>query len=231
MESGNLRSGCGKGTLVERVVGNLLRLAGNFFEQILRRHAVVAQSVAHVPHRLVEHARNLVQTGQVVFVIFHVAERGIEGQRSVSQVNAAKLRRRHLPVFELCARRGASRKLRSISARLSFSCSGNPVTSMASKRASAWRACSMIVGNRLVGKIAQPVVVAVVSNLGGKLRLGAQRVLPLLGEQTIEFRPAWRLDGIVLVGSRVRVIQGVSNPGSKPRCSQDQSSMQKIQSV
>jgi hypothetical protein len=44
-----------------------------------------------------------------------------------------------------------------------------------------------IVGNRLVGKIAQPIVVAIVANLGGKFRLGAQRVLPLIGEQTIEF--------------------------------------------
>jgi len=44
-----------------------------------------------------------------------------------------------------------------------------------------------IAGNRLVGKIAQSIVVAIVANLGGEFRLGAQRVLPLIGEQTIEF--------------------------------------------
>src|ERR1700674_3442099 len=44
-----------------------------------------------------------------------------------------------------------------------------------------------IVGNCLVGEIAQAVVVAIVANLGGKFGLGAQRVLPLIGEQTIEF--------------------------------------------
>src|SRR5580704_3426259 len=44
-----------------------------------------------------------------------------------------------------------------------------------------------IIGNCLVGEIAQAIVVAIVSNLGGKFRLGAQRVLPLIGEQTIEF--------------------------------------------
>src|SRR4029077_2059265 len=44
-----------------------------------------------------------------------------------------------------------------------------------------------IVGNCLVGKIAQAVVVAIVADLGGKFRLGAQRVLPFVGEQAIEF--------------------------------------------
>jgi hypothetical protein len=43
------------------------------------------------------------QTRQIVFVIFLIAERGIEGERCVSEVNAAKLRGRHLPVFELRA--------------------------------------------------------------------------------------------------------------------------------
>src|SRR5713226_5758446 len=47
-----------------------------------------------------------------------------------------------------------------------------------------------IVGNCLVGEIAQAIVVAIVSDLSGKFRLGAQRVLPLIGEQTIEFGPS-----------------------------------------
>jgi len=47
-----------------------------------------------------------------------------------------------------------------------------------------------IVGNRLVRKIAELIVVAIVPNLGGKLRLGTQRVLPLIGEQTTEFGAA-----------------------------------------
>ena len=44
-----------------------------------------------------------------------------------------------------------------------------------------------IVGDRLVGKIAQPIVVTIVANLGGKFGLRAQRVLPLIGQQAIEF--------------------------------------------
>jgi len=44
-----------------------------------------------------------------------------------------------------------------------------------------------IVGDGLVRKIAQPIVVAIVSYLSGKFRLRAQRVLPLNGEQAIEF--------------------------------------------
>src|SRR5208337_2269765 len=91
---GELAQRLGEGTLVERVVGNLLRLTGHFFEQILRRHAVVAQSVAGISQSL------------------------------------------------NCAASSASRKLRSIREWLSFSCSGNPVTSIASKRASDWRLCS-----------------------------------------------------------------------------------------
>ena len=81
----------------------------------------------------------------------------------------------------------ASRKLRTISAWLSFSCSGKSgdVDGLETRQ----RLTSMfeIVGNRFVRKIAQPIVVAIVPNLGGKFRLGAQRVLPLIGEQTIEF--------------------------------------------
>src|SRR5208282_2763911 len=44
-----------------------------------------------------------------------------------------------------------------------------------------------IVGNCLIREIAQPIVVAIVTNLSGKFRLRTQRVLPLIGEQTIEF--------------------------------------------
>src|SRR6266403_3106432 len=56
-----------------------------------------------------------------------------------------------------------------------------------------------IVGNCLIGKIAQAIVVAIVSNLGGKFRLGAQRVFPLIGEQAIEFVSSgfeWLLGGL-----------------------------------
>ena len=61
---------------------------------------------------------------------------------------------------------------------------------MASKRASACRVCSRSSAIALIGKIAEPIVVAIVPNLGGEFRLGAQRVLPLIGEQTIEFGAA-----------------------------------------
>jgi hypothetical protein len=43
-----------------------------------------------VSHGLIQHARNLVQPRQVVFVVLHVTERRIEGERSVSEVNAAE---------------------------------------------------------------------------------------------------------------------------------------------
>src|SRR5437899_54955 len=44
-----------------------------------------------------------------------------------------------------------------------------------------------IVGNCLVGEIAQAIVVAIVANLSGEFGLGAQCVLPLIREQAIEF--------------------------------------------
>ena len=47
-----------------------------------------------------------------------------------------------------------------------------------------------IVGNRLIREIAEPIVVTIVANLRGKFRLGAQRVLLLLGEQASEFGAA-----------------------------------------
>jgi hypothetical protein len=52
-----------------------------------------------------------------------------------------------------------------------------------------------IVGNGLVRKIAQAIVVTIVANLGGQLGLGAQGVLPFLGEQAIQFGAA-RFEGL-----------------------------------
>ncbi len=101
-------------------------------------------------------------------------------------MNTAKLRRGHLPVFEL---RGverlaqASQHQRVVEPFL-LGKSGDIDGLEASQRLTS---VFEIVGNRLVRKIAQPIVVAIVSNLGGELGLGAQRVLPLIGEQTIEF--------------------------------------------
>ena len=63
---------------------------------------MIAESVAHLFHGLVEHSRKLMQPGQIIFVILHTAERRIERQGSVSQVNTAELRRRHLPVSKFC---------------------------------------------------------------------------------------------------------------------------------
>jgi hypothetical protein len=45
-----------------------------------------------------------------------------------------------------------------------------------------------IVRDRLVGQIAQPVVVTAIADVGSKFRLRAQRVFPLIGKQAIEFR-------------------------------------------
>ena len=45
-----------------------------------------------------------------------------------------------------------------------------------------------IVGNCLIGKVAQAVVVAVVTDVGGEFGLRTQRVLSLIGEEAIEFR-------------------------------------------
>ena len=88
-----------------------------------------------------------------------------------------------------CARSSASRKLRTMSLWLSCSCreSGDIDGLKARHRLPS---VFEIVGNRPIGKIAEPIVVAIVPNLGGEFRLGAQRVLPLIGEQTIEFGAA-----------------------------------------
>ena len=42
-----------------------------------------------------------------------------------------------------------------------------------------------IVANGLVRKVAQAVVVTIIAHLGGQLGLGAEGVLPFLGEQAI----------------------------------------------
>jgi hypothetical protein len=100
-----------------------------------------------------------------------------------------KLRGRHLPVFELSAVESLAqtadhqRMVEFFLLRKSGDVDGF-------KTRQRLTGVFEIVGNRLVRKIAEPIVVAIVSNLGGKLRLRAQRVLPLIGEQTIEFGSA-----------------------------------------
>src|SRR5271170_2062960 len=46
----------GERALVEGIVGNVLCLTGYFLEQILWGHQMVAQAVAHMSNRLIEHA-------------------------------------------------------------------------------------------------------------------------------------------------------------------------------
>ena len=46
-----------------------------------------------------------------------------------------------------------------------------------------------IVGNRLIGQIAQAIVVTVVADMSSQFGLRAQRIFPLVGKQAIEFRP------------------------------------------
>ena len=170
---GKLAQRVGEWALVERVVGNVLRLSWTLSRADTSaacggragRRACVAMAWS-------SDARDLAQTGQVVFVIFHVAEGGIESERSVSEVNAAKLRRRHLPVFEL---RGVERFAQAAQhqrvVELFLLGESGDVDGLEARQ----RVASVfeILGNRLVRKIAQPIVVAIVANLGGKLRAGA----------------------------------------------------------
>ena len=76
---GKLAQRRGKRTLVERVAGDLLRLSGHLLEQIPRRYAMVAQTVAHMFHRLIQYAWNLSKAARVIPVVFRVAEGRIEG--------------------------------------------------------------------------------------------------------------------------------------------------------
>jgi len=102
-------------------------------------------------------------------------------------MNAPELRRRHFPVFEWRAvdpfvqaadhqrevelfLLGKTRDIDRIKAR-------NRLARM-----------FKIIGNRLVRKIAEPVVIAIISDLRGQFGLRAQCVLSLLGKQPVEFR-------------------------------------------
>ena len=73
-----------------------------------------------------------------------------------------------------------------------------------------------IVGDRLVGKIAEPIVVAVVADLGGEFGLSAQRVFPLVGEQAIEFG-ATRLQTLFGAQSRAAEETRASDPSTSKK--------------
>ena len=153
---------------------------------------MVAQTFAHVFHRLLENARDLAQAGQVVLVVFHVTERRIRSQRSAGQVNAVELRRRHLPVFELRALNRfpqAPHHKRAVE----FLRLRKPSDIDGFEALERLTGVLEVLGDRLVRKIAQPIVISIIPYLGGKFRLRAERVFPLLGEQMIQFRaPAFQ---------------------------------------
>ena len=88
-------------TLVQGTIRDSLRLPGYFFQQIFRRHQVVAQPLPHVAGRLIQHSRNLLQARAIVLVVLNIAKRRVERQGCVPQVDTSELRRGHFPVFEL----------------------------------------------------------------------------------------------------------------------------------
>src|SRR5580700_532128 len=186
---GELAQWFGEWTLVERIVGDSLRLVGDFFEQKSRRYEMIAQAIAHASHGLIEHTRNLVQTRYVILVILDVAEWRIVGQQGVAEVNAAKLAGGHFPVFEL---RGvellmqAAQHERVVEALLLRETGDVDGLEACERDTRVFE----IVGEGLIGEIAKAIVVAIVSYLRGELGLSAQRVLPLLGKQAIEFGAA-----------------------------------------
>ena len=105
------------------------------------------------------------------------------------QMDAAKLRCGHLPVFEAGAveRFAQTAQHQRLVELFLLGKSGDVDGLKARQRLTR---VFEIVGNGLVGKIAQPIVVTVVSDLSGEFGLRAQRVLPLLGQQAIEFGAA-----------------------------------------
>src|SRR6266404_2559709 len=113
-------------------------------------------------------------------------------------MNAAKLRGRHLPIFELRAvERFMQAPQHQGAVELFLLWKSNDINGLKARQ--CLTSVFEVVGNCLVRKIAQAIVVAIVSNLGGKFRLGAQRVLPLIGEQAIEFVSSgfeWLLGGL-----------------------------------
>ena len=103
-------------------------------------------------------------------------------------MNAAKLRRRHLPILEWRAlERFPQAAQHECAVELLLLRKACDIDRFEARERLA--SVFEIRGNRLAGEIAQPVVVPVVPNVGGQFRLSAQRVFPLIVQQTIQFRP------------------------------------------
>lgn len=93
-ESGNFRNGSVNELLLR------LSLGRHLFQQILRRHKPIAQSIAHMSDGFVENGGDLVQSRQIVLVIFHRAQRHIKSDGGVFEVDPVELSGWHFPSLE-----------------------------------------------------------------------------------------------------------------------------------
>ena len=75
-------------------------LAGQFLEHELGRHQAVLEALSHHLGRLIEHARDLVQPGNVILVVRHGIERHAQRQIGQPGVDAILLVHRHLIILQ-----------------------------------------------------------------------------------------------------------------------------------
>ena len=76
-------------------------MAGQFFEDELRRHEAVLHALAQDVGGLGEDARNLMQPGNVILVVLHRIERDGERQIGEPGVDTALLVHRHLIILQV----------------------------------------------------------------------------------------------------------------------------------
>ncbi len=159
---------------------------------------MIVQAKLHVGRHLVEHARNLVQAGDVVLVVLGVGEGHLRGYGGKAEVDATKLLNRHLPVMELGAINGlfevAHHELlvKRLVVRESRGVDGLEDFEL------LLRVLDLF-GNCVRRVIAEAVVVASITDVGREFRIGTERVFPLglkgvtqLGAAGVEARTVLR---------------------------------------
>src|SRR5262245_39683607 len=93
----------GERCLFRFLFGNACSLLRHLYEQDLGWHQAIFHTLAHLDHDFFEDARELAQASDVVVVVFNSGKGEGSYELGHVEMNTAKLRNRHFPVFKLCS--------------------------------------------------------------------------------------------------------------------------------
>ena len=182
---GEIRQRLRERRLLRRLRGDAGRLRRNFLEEELRRHEAVLHPLPHRRDRVVHLLREGAHALHVVVVVLRAVEGQQRRELRGEEVDAADLRDRHLPFLQLEVLDPLAEHAQhqDLVERLLLGEAGGVDGLEAADEAPA---LGNVLVQRGLGVVAGLVVVALVAEDRGELRLRAQRVLPMLVQEVLQ---------------------------------------------